>query len=114
MELLTYLAYLIGPAFAIVQLLISVYAQKKRRNRGSNLMVAGSLLALLHACANSFLAIFLLVSPTERIDHDYYTKIMPYVSVMSILAGLLFLGGLMLFIQALATPNEDWKVLDRG
>jgi uncharacterized membrane protein len=39
---------------------------------------------------------------------------MPYLSIISVLAGILFLGGLTLFIQSIAHPKGDWKILDRS
>ena len=112
--MLTILAFLIGPAFAIVQLFISVYAQKKKRNTGSNLMVAGSLIALLHACTSSFLSYSLTSQSYDGVDHEYYASIMPYVSLLSVLAGILFLLGLALFVQSIAEDKGgDWTVIDR-
>ncbi|MTB51002.1 hypothetical protein [Lewinella sp. W8] len=111
--MLTVLAFLISPAFATVQLFISIYAQKKKKNTGSNLMVVGSLLMLVHASITSYLSYSAPLGPAEDTDRGFYLEIMAYTSVASMVGRILFLVGLTLFIQSIVSGERNWKVLDR-
>jgi len=105
----TILVQLIWLALPILTFIVCLKAKERLPGQGSTLMVIGSGLHILQACANTALQFYLNTGSFGQMDISTYYMIS---GVVGIIGQLLFLVGLYKFIMAIGRSGNTKDLLD--